>query len=181
MPADQSPGHKGPPPGSPPEQPSGGVFDIRIARDGTWYHEGAPIGRKPLVKLFASVLRRDAEGAFWLQTPMERGRIEVEDAPFTAVELSVKGRGEDQILAFRTNLDDWVEADSEHPLRVVEKPDSQDISPYITVRDGLEALILRPLYYELADLAVAPPADSPLRRDCLGVWSKGVFFFLGSL
>jgi uncharacterized protein len=173
MPADQSPRHKA--------LPQAGNYDIRIARDGTWYHEGAVIGRKPLVKLFASVLRRDAEGGFWLQTPAERGRIEVEDAPFTAVELSVKGAGSDQILAFRTNLDDWVEADSAHPLRVVEKPGTGEVSPYVEVRDGLEALILRPLYYELADLAVPPPADSALGRDSLGVWSKGVFFFLGSV
>jgi hypothetical protein len=169
MPADQPPGQIGTPPA--------GAFDIRIARDGTWFHEGAPIGRKPLVKLFASVLRRDADGVYWLQTPVEKGRIEVEDAPFTAVELSVKGQGHDQILAFRTNLDDWVEADSAHPLRVVENPENPTISPYILVRDRLEALILRPLYYELAALAVAPPAGV---ADGLGVWSKGVFFRLGS-
>src|SRR3546814_18677180 len=80
------------------------TYDIRIARDGTWFHEGAPIGRKALVKLFASVLWRD-DGGYWLRTPAEQGRIEVEDAPFTAVELSVKGEGRDQVLAFRTNLD----------------------------------------------------------------------------
>src|SRR3546814_4800113 len=81
------------------------TYDIRIARDGTWFHEGAPIGRKALVKLFASVLWRD-DGGYWLRTPAEQGRIEVEDAPFTAVELSVKGEGRDQVLAFRTDLDE---------------------------------------------------------------------------
>src|SRR3546814_7254349 len=88
---------------------------------------------------------------YWLRTPAERGRIEVEDAPFTAVELSVMGEGVSQTLAFRTNLDDWVEADAAHPLRVAGDPAGGDISPYILVRDRLEALILRPVYYELAD------------------------------
>lgn len=174
MPADQSPEQKAAPPQGAP-----GAYDIRIARDGTWYHEGAPISRKPLVRLFASVLWRDDDGDYWLRTPVERGRIEVEDVPFTAVELSVKGEGDRQILAFRTNLDDWVEADSKHPLRVVEDAEKGQISPYIEVRDGLEALVLRPVYYELAELAVAPPAGADWPEDCLGVWSSGAFFPLG--
>jgi hypothetical protein len=174
MPADQSPGQRDFPPPK-----DAGTFDIRIARDGTWYHEGGVIGRKPLVKLLASVLWRDDGGVYWLQTPVERGRITVEDAPFTAVELSVKGEGLGQILAFRTNLDAWVEADSEHPLRVAENPENGEISPYILVRNRLEALILRPVYYELAELAVASPAQGPEPEESLGVWSKGVFFLLG--
>ena len=176
MPADQSPGQTE----RSPADAAADAYDIRIARDGTWYHEGTPIGRKPLVKLFASVLWRDDDGGYWLRTPVERGRIVVEDAPFTAVELSVKGEGRGQVLAFRSNLDDWVEAGSAHPLRVVENPDKREISPYILIRDRLEALILRPVYYELAELAVAPPADSAAPADCLGVWSNGVFFPLGS-
>ncbi|MGF1592479.1 MAG: DUF1285 domain-containing protein [Kiloniellaceae bacterium] len=172
MPADQSTAQR--------TEPPAGDFDIRIARDGTWYHEGTPIGRKPLVKLFASVLWRDDDGDYWLRTPVERGRIEVEDVPFTAVELVVKGEGDDQTLALRTNLDDWVEAGPAHPLRVVENPDNGDISPYILVRERLEALILRPVYYELAGLAVPPPAGSAWPGDCLGVWSHGAFFPLGS-
>ncbi|GAB4375633.1 MAG: DUF1285 domain-containing protein [Kiloniellaceae bacterium] len=175
MPADQSPGQRDFPPPK-----DAGTFDIRIARDGTWYHEGGVIGRKPLVKLLASVLWRDEGGVYWLRTPVEKGRIEVEDAPFTAVELSVKGEGRGQILAFRTNLDDWVEADSQHPLRVAGNPANGDISPYILVRDRLEALILRPVYYELAELAVeSPAAEDNTAEPCLGVWSKGVFFPLG--
>ena len=83
---------------------------MRIARDGTWYYRGSPIARKPLVKLFASVLKRDAQGDYWLITPVERGRIEVEDAPFTAVELATAGSGPEQVLSFRSNLDEWVEA-----------------------------------------------------------------------
>ncbi|MGE5765630.1 MAG: DUF1285 domain-containing protein [Bacteroidota bacterium] len=173
MPADQPPGQTA--------QNSGAAartYDIRIARDGTWFHEGAPIGRKALVRLFASVLWRDEGGGYWLRTPAERGRIEVEDAPFVAVELSVRGGGRDQVLAFRTNLDDWVEAGPEHALRVVEGAAKGDRSPYIEVRDRLEALILRPVYYELAELAVPAPAGGP--AETLGVWSRGVFFPLGS-
>ena len=174
MPADQSPGSR--------DLPKIGDFGIRIARDGTWFHEGSPINRKPLVKLFASVLWRDDDGVFWLRTPVEQGRITVEDAPFTAVELSVMGDDRDRVLAFRTNLDEWVEAGPDHPLRVVEAPESGEPSPYILVRDRLEALILRPVYYQLAELAEAPPPDSAdpsVSPDCLGVWSNGVFFPLG--
>ncbi len=104
------------PPGPPPtagEQ----SFDIRIARDGTWFHEGGPIRRIELVKLFASVLRRDDAGGFWLVTPVERGRIIVEDTPFVAVEMTASGNGDEQVLSFRTNLDEWVEAGPEHPIR----------------------------------------------------------------
>ena len=171
MPADQSPG--------PPQLPFGGDFAIRIASDGTWFHEGAPIARLALVKLFASVLRCDADGVYWLQTPVEKGRIEVEDAPFVAVELSVKGRGEAQCLRFRTNLDEWVAAGAAHPLRVGEGPEKGGASPYILVRERLEARVLRPVYYELADLAVPGPATAEQDADCLGVWSDGVFFPLG--
>ncbi len=170
---------------SPPaDQPSGtgalpscGDFDIRIARDGTWFYRGSPIGRKPLVKLFASVLRREADGEFWLVTPVERGRVTVEDAPFTAVELSVTRPGPDQVLRFRTNVDDWVEAGPEHPIRVALAPGSGEPSPYVLVRAGLEALLLRSVYYHLVELAVEAPQDETA---ALGVWSQGHFFPLGA-
>ncbi len=152
-------------------------FDIRIARDGTWYHEGSPIGRKRLVKLFASVLRRDEAGDYWLQTPVEKGRIEVEDAPFTVVELVAEGDGETQVLRFRTNLDDWVEAGADHPIRV-ETADNGEPRPYIVVRDRLEALIARSVFYQLVDLA-APGRDPASGKETLGVWSKGQYFPLG--
>ena len=155
-----------------------GEFDIRIARDGTWYYQGSPIGRKPLVKLFASVLRREDDGEFWLVTPAERGRITVEDAPFTAVEMSASGTGTSQVLAFRTNLDAWIEAGPDHPIRVAHAPDTGEPSPYIVVRGRLEALIVRSVYYELVDLGVERDHDG---KTTLGVWSKGVFFPLGSL
>lgn len=153
-----------------------GDIDMSIARDGTWFYQGTPIKRMRLVRLFASVLLRDEAGDYWLKTPVEKARISVEDAPFVAVELRVEGDGPDQRLLFRTNLDEEVAAGPEHPLRVEEDAESGEPSPYVTVRDGLEALIARPVFYELADLAV-PDEDDP---DRLGVWSAGVFFPLGS-
>jgi hypothetical protein len=95
-----------------------GDLNMRIARDGTWFYHGSPIGRKPLVKLFATVLRREENGEYWLVTPAERGRVEVEDAPFIAVELAVEGSGREQVVRFRTNLDDWTEAGPERPIRI---------------------------------------------------------------
>ncbi len=165
------------PPGFPPLSP-GGQFAIRIARNGTWFYRGTPINRKPLVKLFSTVLRRDESGDFWLVTPAERGRIEVEDAPFTAVELSQEGEGRDQVLGLRTNLDEWLELGPDHPIRVVVDPDSAEPRPYILVRDQLEALIVRSLFYQLVDLAVESEQDGARH---LGLWSKGAFFSLGDL
>ncbi|NYZ11840.1 DUF1285 domain-containing protein [Azospirillum sp. RWY-5-1] len=151
-------------------------YDIRIARDGTWFHEGGPIRRIELVKLFASVLRRDDAGDFWLVTPAERGRILVEDAPFQAVEMTARGEGRDQILAFRTNVDDWVEAGPDHPIRVDVHPATGEPSPYIEIRQGLEARIARSVFYDLVDRAVP---NSPDREAEIGVWSRRVFFVLG--
>ena len=155
-----------------------GDFDMRIARDGTWFYRGSPIGRKPLVKLFSTVLRREPDGSYWLVTPVERGRILVDDAPFTAVELTVAGSGHDQTLCFRTNVDDEVTADREHPIRVAHDPETGEPSPYIMVRNGLEARLLRSVYYHLVELGEE-------RREggvtTFGVWSMGVFFALGSL
>ena len=152
-----------------------GDSEMRIAADGTWFHEGRPIRRKPLVKLFSTVLRCDEAGLFWLQTPVEKGQIEVEDAPFTAVELSVEGEGVDQVLSFKTNLDDWIACDADHPLRV--ECDAEGTPrPYLLVRDRLEALILRPVFYHLAELAVPGKGSAD---GTLGVWSRGSFFSLG--
>ncbi|MCB1884810.1 MAG: DUF1285 domain-containing protein [Geminicoccaceae bacterium] len=144
-----------------------GRFDIRIDRDGAWYHEGGRIERKALCRLLASVLHRREDGSHWLVTPGEQGRIEVEDAAFTAVELRATGEGASQRLSFRTNLDDRVEAGADHPLTVREGV------PYLLVRGRLEARLLRPVFYELADLAVPGEAGD------LGVWSGGRFFPLG--
>ena len=152
-----------------------GDIDMRIARDGTWFYQGSPIPRPALVKLFASVLERDEEGDFWLKTPVEKARIRVEDAPFVAVELTAEGEGRGQSLTFRTNLDEHVTAGADHPLRVEQDPRSGEPSPYLEVRRGLDALIARPVYYELAGLA----EESDSEPETLGVWSGGVFFPLG--
>jgi len=151
-----------------------GDIDMRIGRDGTWFYHGSPIGRKPLVKLFASVLRRDESGDFWLITPVEKARIQVDDAPFVAVEMNARGSGRDQVLTFRTNIDEHVTAGRDHPLRVALDPVTAEPAPYIHVRDGLEALIARAVFYDLVELGVED-ADSGI----LGVWSGGVLFPFG--
>ena len=151
-----------------------GDFNLRIGRDGTWFYHGSPIARKPLVKLFASVLHRDTSGQYWLITPAERGRIDVDDLPFTAVALEAEGAGREQRLIFRTNLDDIVAADRDHPIRVECDPATRAPAPSIMVHRGLAARIARPVFYELAALAVV--ADDPR---VLGVWSAGHFFPLG--
>lgn len=155
--------------------PSCGDFDFRIARDGTWFYRGSPIGRKPLVRLFSTVLRRENDGSYWLVTPVERGRITVDDAPFLAVEMTVTGSGSTQSLAFRTNVEDWVTADSEHPIRVELGPDGAP-SPYIRVRGALDALIARPVFYQLVDLAETRVVGNQAE---LGIWSNGAYFPLG--
>jgi hypothetical protein len=152
-------------------------YGIKILKDGAWLYQGSPIARYNLVKLFASVLHKDDQGGYWLVTPFEKGRIEVEDAPFTAVELKTSSSGESQTLLFRTNLDEWVEAGDEHPLRVEINPQTGEPSPYILVRKGLEARIVRSVYYELVKLAVADKA----KKGFLGLWSRNIFFPIGKI
>ncbi|HTY67823.1 MAG TPA: DUF1285 domain-containing protein [Alphaproteobacteria bacterium] len=155
-----------------------GEFDIRIGPDGTWFYHGSPITRKPLVKLFASVLRREESGEYWLITPAEKGRIAVDDAPFVAVELAVVGEGRTQQLIFRTNIDEIVTAGPDHHIRVTTDTDSAAPRPYLGVGRGLEALIARPVFYQLVELGVEESrADGPAGY---GVWSCGRFFPLGS-
>jgi hypothetical protein len=158
-----------------PAEPCGD-FGLRIGRDGTWYYHDSPIRRLPLAKLFASVLRREADGAYWLVTPAERGRILVEDVPFIAVEMIVTGSGKDQILSFRTNLDDRVDADEHHPLRVTVDLHNGEPSPYVMIRNGLEARLARAVFYQLADLGTEVAIDGV---SSFGVWSHGKFFPLG--
>jgi hypothetical protein len=152
-----------------------GDLDMRIARDGTWLYRGSPIGRLPLVKLFASVLRREADGRYWLVTPAERGRVEVDDVPFLAVAVTVEGEGRDQQLIFRTNLDEFVTAGPDNPLRV-ETAASGEPAPYILVRDGLEARLARPVFYELVELGTEELIGEATQ---FGLWSRGTFFRLG--
>jgi uncharacterized protein len=146
-----------------------GDSDMRIARDGTWFHTGTPIGRPALVKLFSTILRREADGSFVLVTPVEKLDIIVEDAPFIAVEVTSEGAGRDRRLGFRLNTDDHVIAGPNNILRVETAPDGTP-RPYLHVRRGLEALVNRPVFYELADLALAE-GNNPV-----GLWSDGVFF-----
>ncbi|WP_144037221.1 DUF1285 domain-containing protein [Sphingomonas sp. TZW2008] len=146
-----------------------GNSDMRIARDGTWYHQGSPIGRAAMVRAFSRILRREPDGGYVLVTPVEKLDIEVEDAPFVAVELKAEGEGRDSTLAFRLNTGDVVTASADHPLRFVAHDDGPH--PYVHVRGGLEALIARPVYYELAERALAgDDGETP------GVWSAGAFF-----
>ncbi len=163
-------------PGDRPRQSFCGDIDMRIGRDGTWFYHGSPIGRKPLVKLFASVLRREDGGDFWLVTPVERARIKVDDAPFTAVEVNAVGSGPAQTLIFRTNLDENVIADAAHPIRVADDPATGEPRPYILIRDRLEARILRPVFYEL--VAIGEPRTLA-GEEVYGVWSREQFFPLG--
>ena len=159
-----------------------GDLPFLIRRDGTWLYRGSPIQRKELVCLFASVLRREDDGSFWLQTPAERGRIEVEDAPFVAVEMDWCGCGRNQALTFRTNVDECVTASPDHPIRIAHDILTCEPTPYIRIRGSerapVEARISRAVYYELAALA------EPGMRHCqkvLGVWSCSQFFPLGEL
>jgi hypothetical protein len=144
-----------------------GEIDIRIRRDGVWFHEGTPIGREALVRLFSTVLRLDPDG-YHLVTPVEKLRIVVEDAPFIAVRLDRVG----EALRFLTNVGDEVEAGPENRIRVTNDPVNGDPAPYVHVRRGLEARLSRPVFYELVEMAE--------RRDGeMGVWSNGVWFTIG--
>lgn len=150
-----------------------GDIDIRIARDGTWYHEGSAIRRQRLVALFSTVLRRDPDGEFYLVTPVEKLRIQVDDAPFLATGLDAAGDGNEQVIAFTTNVGEQVVADKEHPIRVAIDSATQEPSPYFLVRDGLEARINRPTFYHLVELCHE-------ERGRLLVWSRGACFDLGA-
>jgi uncharacterized protein len=147
-----------------------GDSEMRIARDGTWYHQGSPIGRAPMVRLFSTILRREPDGRFVLVTPVEKLDIAVEDAPFTAIEMKAEGEGPTARLAFRLNTGDVVAAGPNHPLRFAAREDGP--RPYLLVRDGLEALVVRSVYYELARMALANGSNPA------GIWSDDAFFSL---
>lgn len=151
-------------------------IDMRIARDGTWFYHGSAIARKRLVKLFASVLSRDDDGLFWLTTPVEKCSVTVDDAPFLAVAMMVTGKGRAQNLELRTSLDEKVIVDADHPIHVVHHPSTGEPSPYVLVRDRLEALISRAVFYELVESGVNHDVAG---ETLFGVWSAGKFFPLG--
>ncbi|MEP3431084.1 MAG: DUF1285 domain-containing protein [Roseibium sp.] len=154
-----------------------GDLDIRIARDGTWFYMGSPIGRKALARLFASVLRKDEDGKHYLVTPVEKIGITVDDAPLVAVEMAVDGIGETQVLTLRTNMGDLVTVGPERSLRFEKEPESGGLKPYVNVRGRLEALFTRALMYQLADLMVERASDDGPE---MGVWSSGRYFAVDS-
>ena len=145
-----------------------GEMDMRIARDGTWFHEGTPIGRPAMVKMFSSILKRE-EGKYFLVTPVEKVGIVVDDAPFVAIDFDVSGEGVDQVLKFVTQVDDFATAGAEHPIRVERDAETGEPSPYILIRSDLEALIDRKSFYRLVDLGAH-------HEGWFGVWSGGAFF-----
>lgn len=146
-----------------------GEMDMRIAADGSWHYRGSPISRLELVRLFASILRREPDGGYVLVTPVEKLSIKVDDAPFLAVEMHAQGRGPEQLLTFRTNVGDIVLADKDHPLRFAVEPGTGGLKPYVQVRNGLMALATRALQQEMASLA----QDD---GNGLGLYSGAMFF-----
>lgn len=163
----------GPPPVESWNPPLCGDIDIRIARDGTWYHEGGVIARLELVRLFSDLLKREGD-EYFLVTPVEKWRIQVEDAPFVIVALGCERDADGmQQLVFATNVGDSVIAGPEHPLRIECDPGGRGATPYLRVRRNLDGLLSRPVYYQLADIA-EPAPDA----DCHGVYSGGIFFRL---
>jgi hypothetical protein len=153
------------------DPPDCGHSAMRIARDGSWYHEGSRIARPAMVRLFSTVLRREPDGTHVLVTPVEKLVIDVESTAFRAVEMETEGEGRERRIAFRLDVGDAVILGPNHPLRLV--PDEHGPSPRVLVRHGLEAELSRPVYYELAELALEEGNDPP------GLWSSGCFFPLG--
>ena len=151
-----------------------GNIELAIRSDGTWSYQDSPIHRTALVKLFASVLRREEDGRHYLVTPVEKYDVAVADAPFLAVEMEVSGSETQQELIFRTNVDDIVRCGPENPIRFVEEPNSGGLKPYIRVRGRLDALVTRAVYYDLVELAQPEPETD----DTLWLWSGGERFAL---
>lgn len=150
-----------------------GDLDMRIASDGLWYYMGTPIGREALVRLFSTVLRKDEDGKTYLVTPVEKIGITVDDAPFVAVEMTVHKEDDEQALTLRTNVGDVVEVGPCNPLRFEDEDVTEGVKPYVHVRGRLDALLARPLLYQLVDLGETRLIDGVLM---FGVSSRGLFF-----
>lgn len=170
--AAKSAAKKGPPPVHLWDPEFCGDLDMRIARDGTWFYLGTPIGRMPLVKLFSSIIRKDGNDYF-LVTPVEKVGIKVDDAPFVAVDFDVDGTGENQKITFTTQVDDVAIAGPDNPIRVVRDPETGEPSPYILIRANLEALIDRKSFYRLVDIGVHSEFKG---EQWFGIWSNNQFF-----
>lgn len=153
-----------------------GEMDMVIKADGSWWHEGSPLTRRGLIDLFASILRKDADGETYLVTPVEKIKIAVERAPFVAVRVDIEGEGKSQRIFFTTNLDDVVEAGPESPIRVETDPETLEPAPFVTIRGRLEAALKRSVFYELVEHAVERDTDEGKQ---LGIWASCTFFPLG--
>jgi uncharacterized protein len=163
---------KGPPPVERWNPPFCGDLDMRIATDGTWYYLKTPIGRPELVKLFASVLKREGD-RYFLVTPVEKCGIEVDDAPFLAVELKIVESADSRALHFRTNVDDWVACGPEHVLRFEREANTGGLKPYLHVRRDLWAKVTRALFFDLVALGEERDVGG---KSMFGVVSMGMFF-----
>ncbi|RDE24711.1 DUF1285 domain-containing protein [Motiliproteus coralliicola] len=151
-----------------------GDIDIFINRRGEWFHEGGRFEREALVKLFASILRCEGK-EYFLVTPVEKWRLRVEDAPFVITQMELQGDGDGQRLVFETNLGERFEVDGQHPLWVEQDAQGEELTPYVRVRDELNALLSRPVYYQLAELAQEADIDG---KNHIGVYSHGQFYSL---
>ena len=165
-------GKRGRPPVHLWNPPFCGDLDMEIRRDGSWWYLGTPIGRHALVRLFASILKREGD-SYFLVTPVERVGIRVQDAPFLATDFRVEGAGRDQVLTFVTSVEDEATAGPDHPIRVMRDPATGEPSPYVLMRDGMEALIDRKSFYRLVELGVHEPHEG---ESWFGLWSGGRFF-----
>lgn len=168
----QAASKRGPPPVDQWNPPFCGDIDMRIARDGTWFHDGTPIGRASLVKLFSSILKIE-EGKYFLVTPVEKVGIIVDDAPLLAIDFTAHGQGRAQTLQFFTKTEDEVVASAENPLRIDRDPATGESAPYVHIRRGLWALIDRKSFYRLIELGCHAPHDG---QSWFGLWSSGRFF-----
>ena len=150
-----------------------GDLDMRIAADGSWFYQGTPILRDRMVRLFSTILRKDDDGRTYMVTPEEKYGITVDDAHFTAVEMQIENEGPNQTLLLRTNVEEIVRVNAQHPLRFQQTDTEGGIKPYVLVRGKLEALLSRAIFYELAEIGVVVEHEG---KDWFGVWSAGVFW-----
>ncbi|WP_417566682.1 DUF1285 domain-containing protein [Marinobacter sp.] len=167
-------------PGNPPldqwHPELSGDMDLRISRNGQWVFKGEPLAREAIVRLFSTILRREEDGEYYLVTPVEKWRIQVEDTPLLAHSLRVAGEGDHQVISLTTNVGETLEIGQNHPLEVGTYPGSEEPRPVVTVRHGLEARLVTAAYYDLAEHVVERNEDG---HPVLGVFSHGIFYKIG--